>query len=95
VISLLAFLLAACSATAWYAASPHCLWRALRGRARTARSAGGVLALLSLAGWISVLGAAAGVCAMLASGMLALIVLPWLALLTGSPDAATAMADKA
>lgn len=94
-ISLLAFLLAACSATAWYAASPHCLWRALRGRTRIARMAGGVLASLSLAGWVSVLGAAAGVCAMLASGMLALIVLPWLALLTGSPDAATAMADKA
>ncbi len=94
-ISLLAFLFAACSATAWYAASPHCLWRTLRGRAHIARVAGGALALLSLAVWISVLGVAAGLCAMLASGMLALIVLPWLALLTGSPDAAAVMADKA
>jgi hypothetical protein len=94
-ISLLAFVFAACSATAWYAASPHCPWPALRGRPHAARIAGGGFALSSLAAWISVLGAAAGLCAMLASLMLALIALPWLALPTTSPDVAAATADKA
>jgi hypothetical protein len=85
--SLLAFALAACSAIACYAGSPHCMWPALRGYPRTARIAGVALALLSAAIWISVLGAAAGFCAMLASWMLALVAQPWLALFMGNPDA--------
>ncbi|WP_426689452.1 hypothetical protein [Rhodanobacter ginsengiterrae] len=86
-ISLLAFVFAACSATAWYAASPHCRWPALRGQPRLARGAGAALALLSLLGWTSAFGIASGLCAMLASVMLGLIVQPWLALFIGSPDA--------
>ena len=86
-ISLLAFAVAACSAIACYAGSPHCMWPALRGHPRMARSVGMVLALLSAALWICVLGTAAGLCSMLASWMLALVVQPWLALFTGNPDA--------
>ena len=93
-LSLLAIACAACSAIAWYAASPHCLWLALRGHPRAARMAGGAFALLSLVGWIHVLGAAAGLCAMLVSLMLALIVQPWLAWFAGSPDADVTAAEK-
>jgi branched-subunit amino acid ABC-type transport system permease component len=92
--SLLAFAFAACSAIAWYAASPHCMWSALRGHPRVARIAGSVLALLSLVSWISVLGGAVGLCAMLASWMLALIVQPLLALFVGSPDADVTATEK-
>lgn len=93
-ISLLAFVFAACSAIAWYAASPHCMWSALRGHPRAARGAGSVLALLSLASWIGALGAAAGLCAMLASGMLALMVQPYLAWFVGTPEADVAAMEK-
>ena len=93
-ISLLAFVFAACSAIAWYAASPHCMWPALRGHPRAARGAGSVLALLSLASWIDVLGAAAGLCAMLASWMLALVVQPYLAWFIGTPDADVTAVEK-
>ncbi|HEY8328072.1 MAG TPA: hypothetical protein VIO59_06450 [Rhodanobacter sp.] len=93
-ICLLAFVFAVCSAVAWYAASPHCMWSALRGHPRMARIAGGVLALLSLVSWISALGDAAGLCAMLISWMLALIVQPWLALFVGNPDADATAAEK-
>ncbi|MES1154414.1 MAG: hypothetical protein ABUL45_05775 [Rhodanobacter sp.] len=86
-ISLLAFAFAACSATAWYAASPHCMWSALRGHPRTARIAGFVLATLSLSLWISAFGLAAGLSAMLVSLMLALVAQPYLALRVGTPDA--------
>lgn len=93
-ISLLAFVFAVCSAAAWYAASPHCMWAALRGHVRAARFAGSVLALLSLLSWTSMLGGAAGLCAMLVSWMLALIVQPWLALFIGTPDADVSAAGK-
>lgn len=93
-ISLLAFVFAVCSAIAWYAASPHCMWRVLRGRMYVMRIAGGVLALLSLVSWVSVLGGAAGLCAMLTSWMLTLIVQPWLALFAGSPDADVTAMEK-
>ena len=86
-ISLLAFAVAACSAIACYAGSPHCMWPALRDHPRSGRIAGITLALLSAALWICVLGTAAGLCAMLASWMLALVVQPWLALFMGNPDA--------
>jgi hypothetical protein len=84
-LSVLAFALAVFSAVALYAASPHCMWSALRGRWRFARSAGLLLALLALIVWISVLGMAVGLCAMLLSWMSALVAQPCLALLTGTP----------
>ncbi|EIM02753.1 MULTISPECIES: hypothetical protein [Rhodanobacter] len=93
-ISLLAFVFAACSAIAWYAASPHCMWLALRGHPRAACGAGSVLALLSLASWIGALGAAVGLCAMLASWMLALMVQPYLAWFVGTPEADVAAVEK-
>ncbi len=93
-ISLLGFVLAVCAAIAWYAASPHCMWSALRGYPRTARAAGNVLMLLSLACWISAAGIAVGLCATLASGMLGLMAQPWLAMLFGTPAADTTAAEK-
>ena len=93
-ISLLAFAFAACSAIAWYAASPHCMWSALRGHPRAARVVGSMLALLSLVIWIDVLGAAAGLCAMLASWMLVLAVQPYLAWFIGTPGADVTVVDK-
>lgn len=86
--------MATLSAVALYAASPHCMWNALRGRPRAARIAGLVLALLSLLLWTSVLGRAAGLCAMLVSWMLALAVQPCLALLAVTPDADTTAMEK-
>jgi hypothetical protein len=86
-ISLLAFVFAACSAIAWYAASPHCMWSALRAHPQTARIAGFVLAMLSLALWISAFGLAAGLSAMLVNLMLVLVAQPYLALRIGTPDA--------
>ena len=84
-ISLLAFAFAACSAIAWYAASPHCMWSALRGHTRAARVAGFVLAMFSLSLWINTFGLAAGLSAMLASLMPVLIAQPYLALRIGTP----------
>jgi len=85
--SLLALLLASASALALYAGSPHCMWSALRGHPRAARCVGWVLALASLLAWSFALGVVAGLCAMLASWMLALVLQPALARLFGSPDA--------
>ena len=93
-ISLLAIAFAVCSAIAWYVASPHCLWATWRGHPRAARIAGGAFALLSLVSWIHLLGGAAGLCAMLASLMLALVVQPWLAWFAGSPDADITVTEK-
>jgi len=90
---LLAMLLAAGSAIACHAASPHCPWRVLHGRPGVMRGAAGLLALLSLAAWSNPLGIAAGLCAMLTSTMLVLIALPWLALSTGTPGTDTTEAD--
>lgn len=93
-LSMLAFAMAAVSAVALYAASPHCMWKALRGRPRAARSTGIVLALLSLLIWIDVFGAAVGLCAMLASWTLALAVQPYLAWCVGTPDADVSAAEQ-
>jgi hypothetical protein len=82
----LGLVMAMVSATALYVASPHCRWPFPRRWSRGARGAGLVLAGLSLAAWIFALGPAVGVCAMLATWMLAMVVLPYLALLTGSVD---------
>lgn len=93
-ISLLALAFAACSALAWYAGSPHCMWRVLRRHPRAARIGGSVFALLSLWIWIATYGVAVGLCATLASLMLVLIVQPWLARFAGSPNADVTAAEK-
>ena len=93
-LGVVAFAMAALSAVAMYAASSHCMWNALRGKPRVARIAGLVLALSSLLIWTSVLGTAAGLCAMLASWMLALAIQPCLALFTGTPAADTTTAEN-
>jgi hypothetical protein len=86
-LSLLALVLASASALALYAGSPHCMWPGLRGHPRAARAAGWALALAALLAWSFVLGAVAGLCAMLASWMLALVLQPALGRLFGNPDA--------
>ena len=93
-LSILAFALTVSSAVAFYAASPHCMWAVLRSRWRFARSAGMLLALLSLTVWVSVLGMVVGLCAMLLSWMSALVAQPCLALLTGTPDAAATVPER-
>jgi len=93
-ISLLGFVLAACAALAWYAGSPHCMWSALRGHPRAARVAGSALMLASLMCWINAAGIAAGLCATLASAMLALLAQPWLAMFFGTPAADVTALEK-
>lgn len=70
------------SALALYAASTHCLWPILKRYRRTARLAGMLLAVVALALWTWALGPAVGLCAMLASWMLTLMALPYIALWT-------------
>jgi hypothetical protein len=93
-ISLLGFVLAVCAALAWYAASPHCMWPALRGHPRTARVSGSALMLASLACWIGAAGIAVGLCATLASAMLASMAQPWLAMRFGTPAADVTALEK-
>lgn len=87
-----ALALTAASGLAFYAGSPHCLWRRLRGAPRLARGVGTVLAAAALASWIAAYGIVAGVAAMLVAEMLALAAQPWIALLAaaspGDPSAA-------
>lgn len=66
------------SALALYAGSPNCAWHEGR-RLRAATGAGLVLALVALAIWIGGLGVATGLPVMLAAWMLALVLLPYLA----------------
>lgn len=73
------------SAFALYAGSCHCRWRMPAALHRYGRVAGLVLAVASLAAWISALGAGAGLCAMLGCWMLAMVALPCLAALTTEP----------
>lgn len=84
-LGIVAFAMVALSAIALYAASPHCMWRVLRGRTRAACVAGFVLAMLSLSVWINLFGLAAGLSAMLMSLMLTLVAQPYLALFVGTP----------
>lgn len=71
------------SALALYLASPNRTWRPGAGRDGL-RVLGGALALASLGAWIVVLGVGAGLCAMLATWMFALVTLPYLAWWTTS-----------
>ena len=88
-LGLLATVTAVASALALYLASPNCGWRVAVRRGGL-RIAAGALALLSLLVWAALSGVGAGLCAMLATWMLALVVLPYLAWWTNvspRPDA--------
>lgn len=83
-MSTAAAFLAVLSALALYAGSGHCRWPGLRRRLfRVGTKLGVLLAALSLVLWIAVLGAGAGLCAMLAVWMSGLIAVPFLGALTG------------
>jgi len=77
------------SAVALYAGSAHCRWPAFQGWRGTGTWVGLALAGLSLWLWVLTLGGGAGLCAMLGTWMLAMMVLPYLALMTGKPATAT------
>ena len=86
------FLFAACatsllSAVALYAGSAHCQWPALQRWRDMGSWVGLALAGLSLWLWVLTLGGGAGLCAMLGTWMLAMMALPYLALVTGKPVA--------
>ena len=88
-LGLPAIVAALASALALYLASPNCGWHAIARRGGL-RIAGAALALVSLVAWVAQLGVGAGLCAMLATWMLALVVLPYLAWWTNvspRPDA--------
>lgn len=82
----LGLLTATMSATALYLASPHCRWPFPRHWSRAAGATGVLLAGLSLLAWTLALGPVVGACAMLATWMLAMVVLPYLAWFTGTVD---------
>ncbi|UYB53908.1 hypothetical protein OCJ37_08225 [Xanthomonas sp. AM6] len=79
----LAAVCAALSALALYAGSPNCRLAPLQRLRRFGNGLGLALAMASLAAWIAQLGVGAGLCAMLASWMLALMLVPTLAALGG------------
>lgn len=93
-LGLIATLAALVSALALYLASPNCGWRpaARRGGVRVI---GVGLALVSLGAWIALLGVGAGLCAMLATWMLALVALPYLAWWTNASPPADAHRTRA
>lgn len=82
----LAAMCAALSALALYAGSPNCRLAPLRRLRRFGTLLGLALAGASLAAWIAHLGVGAGLCAMLASWMLALMLVPAFGALRGDPD---------
>ena len=90
-MSMAAALAAGLSAAGLYAGSRHCRFASWRRLGRTGTWAGVLLALVSLALWILALGAGAGMCAMLGTWMLALVVLPYAAgmrVASGAPTGA-------
>ena len=76
--ALAAFIATLLSAMALYANSAHCPWRVMRAFRGKGGWVGLALAGLSLWLWVRVLGGGAGLCAMLGTWMLALMLLPWL-----------------
>ena len=88
-VAIAAFAASLLSAIAFYAGSQHCRWVALRRWRGTGSWVGLALAGLSLWLWTLSLGGGAGLCAMLGTWMLAMMALPYLAVLNDSaPDAA-------
>lgn len=81
-----AFAAAVLSAAALYAGSRHCRWVSWRRLGRAGRWAGLLLAVVSLALWIAAMGVGIGLCAMLGTWMLVMIVLPYLAGMRGALD---------
>jgi hypothetical protein len=81
-VTLIGMLTALLSALALFAGSGHCRWRLPAALRRHGSVAGALLALASLAAWIAALGVGAGLCAMLGCWMLAMVALPYLAVLT-------------
>jgi hypothetical protein len=81
-VTLIGALTALLSALALFAGSGHCRWRWPVALRRYGNVAGALLALASLAAWIAALGVGAGLCAMLGCWMLAMVALPYLAVLT-------------
>ncbi|WP_369937775.1 hypothetical protein [Xanthomonas tesorieronis] len=82
----LAAVCAALSALALYAGSPNCRLATLRRLRRFGTWLGLALAGASLAIWIAHLGIGAGLCAMLATWMLALMLVPTFGALRGESD---------
>jgi hypothetical protein len=80
--------LAALSALLLYLASPNCRTRRFRLRRRLLQAGGGAAALAALALCCVDLGLGAGLAAMLGAWMLALVLLPWLALRWPAEDEA-------
>ncbi|WP_241094240.1 hypothetical protein, partial [Xanthomonas bonasiae] len=85
----LAAVCAALSALALYSGSPNCRLAPLRRLRRFGNGLGLALAGASLAAWIAQLGIGAGLCAMLASWMLALMLAPTVGALRGETGDAT------
>lgn len=79
----LAAVCAVLSALCLYAGSPNCRLAPLRRLRRFGNGLGLALAAASLAAWIAQLGVGAGLCAMLASWMLALMLVPTVGALRG------------
>lgn len=86
-IALAAFATSLLSAAALYAGSAHCRWPALHGWRGSGSWAGLALAGLSLWLWVLTLGGGAGLCVMLGTWMLAMMALPYLAVMTGRATA--------
>lgn len=83
----LGLLTAVASAAAFYAAWTHCPWRLPQHRSRLGVIGSVLLAASSLGLWIHAFGAAVGVSMFLAAWMLALVMLPWLALFANGKTA--------
>jgi hypothetical protein len=80
-----AVICAVLSALVLYAGSPNCRLTPLRRLRRFGNWLGLALAGASLAAWIAQLGVGAGLCVMLASWMLALMLVPAFGALRGDP----------
>ncbi|WP_158885711.1 hypothetical protein [Rhodanobacter sp. L36] len=83
-LSALALATSVLAATAFYATSSNCLWPSMHRWRRWSMSLALLLCVLSIAAWINTFGIGVGLGAMLGTGMLTMIVLPWIALRTSS-----------
>lgn len=83
-----AFAMTVLSAALLYVGSPNCAWRPGPTRGIGGTRSGLLLAAAALLPWSLLLGFGAGLCAMLGTWMLALMLLPWLGWTTsgGAPE---------